>query len=69
MQKYVTFPVYKSSEIKNWHLKHTVNPVLSGHSQIDKTQILMACGSLMKVESIAECPLEHSAILLTYIKR
>ena len=29
---------------------------------------LMANGSLMKVESIAEC-LEHSAILLTCIKR
>ena len=33
----------------------TVNPVISGHSIIDKTKILMANGSLMKVESIAEC--------------
>ena len=33
----------------------TVNPVLSGHSKIDKTKVLMANGSLMKVESIAEC--------------
>ena len=33
----------------------TVKPVLSGHSKIDKTKILMANGSLMKVESIAEC--------------
>ena len=48
---------------------YTVKPVLSGHSKIDKTQILMTNGSLMKVESIAECSLEHSAILLTFIKR
>ena len=33
----------------------TLNPVLSGHSKIDKTNILMAIGSLMKVESVAEC--------------
>ena len=33
----------------------TVKPVLSGHSKIDKTKILMKNGSLMKVESIAEC--------------
>ena len=36
----------------------------------DKSKILMANGSLMKVGSIAECyPLEHSAILLTCLKR
>ena len=33
----------------------TVNPVLSGHSKIDKTNILMTNSSLMNVESIAEC--------------
>ena len=33
----------------------TVKPVLSGHSKIDKTEILMTNGSLMKVKSIAEC--------------
>ena len=33
----------------------TVKPVLSGHSKIDKTKVLMANGSLMKVESIGEC--------------
>ena len=33
----------------------TVKPVLSGHSKIDKTKILMANGSFIKVESIAEC--------------
>ena len=32
-----------------------VKPVLSGHSKIDKTNISMTNGSLMKVESIAEC--------------
>ena len=32
-----------------------VKPVLSGHSKIDKTKVLMTNGSLMKVESIAEC--------------
>ena len=35
--------------------KSTVKPVLSGHSKVDKTKILMTNGSLMKVESIAEC--------------
>ena len=34
---------------------YTVKPVLSGHSKIDITKILMTNGSLMKVESIAEC--------------
>ena len=33
----------------------TVKPVLSSHSKIDKTKILMTNGSWMKVESIAEC--------------
>ena len=33
----------------------TVKPVLNGHSKIDKTKIFMTNGSLMKVESIAEC--------------
>ena len=37
----------------------TFKPVLSGHSEIDKTQILMTNGSLMKVESIAECFLQY----------
>ena len=43
-------------------LKNTVKPVLSGHSKIGKTKILMTNGSFIKVESIAE-------ILLTCIKR
>ena len=33
----------------------TVKPIFSSHSKIDKTKILMTNGSLMKVESIAEC--------------
>ena len=33
----------------------TVKPALSRHSKIDKTKILKTNGSLMKVESIAEC--------------
>ena len=28
---------------------------VKGHSQIDKTKVLITTGSLMKVESIAEC--------------
>ena len=58
----------KSAYIKNiYDIHNTANPVLSSHSKIDQTKILMANGSLMKVESIAL--LEHSAILLTCIKR
>ena len=34
---------------------HTVKPVLSDHSKIDTTEILMTVGSLMKIKSIAEC--------------
>ena len=37
----------------------TVNPVLSGHSKMDKTKILMTNGDLMMVESIAECSLRY----------
>ena len=38
---------------------HTVKPDLSDHSEVDKAKILMTNGSLMKVESIAECSLEN----------
>ena len=37
--------------------------------KIDRTKNLITNGSLMKVKSIAECPMEHSAILLTCVKR
>ena len=43
---------------------HTVKLVLSGHRKINKTKIFKIGGSLVQVESIAEC-----AILLTCIKR
>ena len=43
---------------------------LNGNSKIDKTEVLKTNGSLMKFESIAEIALlEHSAIILTCIKR
>ena len=32
-----------------------VSKLKRGHSKIDKTKVLMEYGSLMKVESIAEC--------------
>ena len=35
----------------------TAKSVLSGHSKIDKTKGLKTIGSLMKIESIAECSL------------
>ena len=35
----------------------TVKPDLSRHSIIDKTNVLKTDGSLMQVESIAECSL------------
>ena len=39
-------------------LAHTVTPVLNGHTKLDITKIVMINGSLTKVESIAECPLQ-----------
>ena len=35
----------------------TVKPVLSGHSKIDKTKILMINGSLMKVKVLQNAPI------------
>ena len=37
---------------------YTVKPVLSGNSKIYKTDILMTNGSLILIESIAECILQ-----------
>ena len=34
---------------------YTVKPVLSSHLKKDKMKVVMENGSLMKVESIAEC--------------
>ena len=36
-------------------LEYSIKPVLSRHSKIDKTKILMTNGNLMQVKSIAEC--------------
>ena len=52
---YSRYVLYFYRQLHRIHI--TVNPVLSGHSKIDKTKILMRDGSLMKVESIAECSL------------
>ena len=38
-----------------WVKSEIVKPVLSGHSKIEKAKVLKTNGSLMKVESIAEC--------------
>ena len=43
--------------VVNYLFCRTVNPVLSGHSKIDKTKVLRANDIEMKVESIAECTL------------
>ena len=39
------------SPLRSFRKSDTVKPVLSGHSKIDKTKVLKANGSLMKVES------------------
>ena len=36
-------------------VRHTVKPVLSGHSKINNTKIFMTNGSLIEVGSIVEC--------------
>ena len=36
---------------------NTVKPVLSGNSKINKTKVLKTDGTLMQMESIAECSL------------
>ena len=44
-------------------MTRTVKAVFSGHSKTDKTMVLNTNGSLMKVESIAECSLGAGLIL------
>ena len=39
------------------HNNNTVKPVLSGNSKKQKTKVLKTDGTLMQVESIAECSL------------
>ena len=46
---------WEPDQLKEKTKQYTVKPVLSCHSKIDKTKMLMTNGSLMKVESIAEC--------------
>ena len=46
-----TFP----NDVNPCYAEYFVVHVLSGHSKIDKTKILMTKGSFNKVESIAEC--------------
>ena len=41
-----------------------INTCLSGQLKIDKTKVLMESGSLMKVESIAECSPEGFTLTL-----
>ena len=56
--KYILFQKHcrsRSADFQRPVDQTTVKPVLSGHSKKDKTKILMTNGSLMKVESIAEC--------------
>ena len=44
---------YKGTAL--YYFTITVKPMYNDHSKIDKTKILMTNGSLIKVESIAEC--------------
>ena len=40
--------IFSSTKLKHFlNLSHTVKPVLSSHSKIDKTKVLKPCGSLM----------------------
>ena len=52
----VDFSVHKRQVIYklNMIFSNTVKPVLGGHLKIDKTNVRMENGSLMKVKSIAE---------------
>ena len=65
------FDIYRSvvTNSKKESVGCTVKPVLSGHSKTDKTKILKTNGSLMKVKVLQNALLEHSAILLTCIRR
>ena len=45
-------------------LVNTVKPVKNSHSKTDKTKFFMTNGSLMKVESIAECSTGNTFDLL-----
>ena len=49
--KIVSHSLFRTSAILNYFC------LLNSHSNIDKTKFLIANGSLMKIESIAECSL------------
>ena len=49
--------IYHTCHWVHAFIASTVNPVLNGHSKIDKTKVLKTDGSLVQVESIAECSL------------
>ena len=61
--KIISHSLFRTSAILNYFC------LLNSHSNIDKTKFLIANGSLMKIESIADALLEHFAILLTCIKQ
>ena len=54
-QSCVSMIILTKSQFEICNMESTVKHVLSGHSKTDKTQILMSNGTLLKVESIAEC--------------
>ena len=53
--KSVCMEYWLTAESKLAHQMCIVKPVLSGHLKIDQTKVLIQIGSLMKVQSIAEC--------------
>ena len=61
----VTWQQYQCNNL--FIIYSNIKPVLSSHSKLDKTKVLMTNGSLMKVKSIPEC--SPSAILLTCIEQ
>ena len=65
LQKYV-----QNRSLREYHnCNYTVKPVSSGLSKMDKTKVLKTNGSLMKSKVLKNASREHSAILLTCIKR
>ena len=72
-EKYTVFEIYHiillvgKVPFQQQKVDITVNPVLSGHTKIGKIKISMTNSSLMKVESIAECPLGALCNTLTCI--
>ena len=59
MKHQALFSTNMNNDIPKYYIPEydTVKPVISGCSKIDKTKVLKTNGSLMKVETIAECSL------------